>query len=249
MKQYSALLIVVVSVIMVLATLVIIKEANIYYPVKITTTQSSDFVITGEGQVDVTPDTAYLDLGITVLNEPSAESARIKINEANNKIIEAATKNGIAKEDIKTSNYNIAPRENFSREGTPTATTYYGNANVSIKTKDLGKAEQLTEVLTTAGANSVSVRFGIDDPNKYREEARNKAIENAKEQAKELSENLGIRLGRVTNAVESGKAMPPIMMDATKAFAPMGMGGSGTPSFEPGTQTITTTMTLYFEKL
>lgn len=248
MKQYSALIVASVSVILVLVALVVIKEANIYYPVKITTTQASDFVITGEGQVDVTPDTAYLELGITVLNEVSAEEARNKINQANNKIIEAATQNGIAKEDIKTSNYNIAPREQFTREGTPTATTYYGNANISIKTKDLTKAQDLTQILTQAGANSVNVRFGVDDPNKYREEARNKAIENAKKQAKELADNLDIRLGKVTNAVEGNVGVPPIMMD-TKAMNVEGMGGASAPIFEPGTQTITTSVTLYFEKL
>ena len=246
MKQYHAILVIFVFLLLLLSALYVIRETNLYYPIKVTTVQASDFVITGEGQVEIKPDLAYINAGITVFNEPSIESAREKINQANNKIIKSAMQNGIPKEDITTSNYDISPREQFNQDGTKGSTTYYATASMTIKTKDLDKAEQLTTILTQAGANSVNARFTVEDPNKYREQARNEAIKNAKEQAKALASELDIKLGKVTNVVE-GEISNPIPLQARTMMAE-GLGGASSPDLEPGTQTISTTITLYFEK-
>ena len=67
----------------------------------------------------------------------------------------------------------------------------------------------------------------------------------AKKQAKELSNNLGIKLGKIVNLVESSSSRIPyysakgLSMDAVSEQVPI---------IEPGTQTVTSTITLYFEK-
>lgn len=230
--------------------LLLIKTFNVSYPLNLmitTTTKSTELSVVGEGKVDVVPDTIYVDLGISVTNVATAEEAQKKIDEVNNKIIDSLKTLGVDKKDIKTSNYNITPAYSYFPNAENKITGYNGNATVNVKLKDTKLATQVISEGTRAGANQVQgTRFVVDKPEKYREEARNKAIANAKEQAEKLSKELGISLGKIVNIVEStgGREIYPVY---DKALPMVGAGGGG-PTLEPGTQTVTSTVTLYFEK-
>lgn len=230
--------------------LLLIKTFDVSYPLNLTitnTTRTSELAVVGEGKVDVVPDTIYVDLGISVTNVATAERAQEKIDEVNNKIIDALKTLGVDKKDIKTSNYNITPAYSYFPNTENKITGYNGNATVNVKLKEAKLASQVISKTTEAGANQVQgTRFVVDEPEKYREEARNKAIENAREQAQKLSKELGISLGKIVNIVESsGGDQPYPIYDKMIAGAPRGSEG---PQLEPGTQTVTSTVTLYFEK-
>ncbi|MCL4338524.1 SIMPL domain-containing protein [Patescibacteria group bacterium] len=242
-----------VLVLITLAFLFAIKVFNISYPLDITvtnTTKSTELAIVGEGKVDVTPDTVYVDAGITVNNLPTADEVQSKIDEVNNKLIDAMKALGIAKENIKTSSYNITPAYSYKPEEGNRITGYNGNATVEIKIKDIKLATKVINEATGAGANEVTgTRFTVDNPEKFREEARDKAIQNAKDQAVKLAQNLGISLGKVTNIVESNPSQPINYDYGLSSALPRAAGlGGGGPQIEPGTQTVTSTVTLYFEK-
>ncbi len=231
--------------VLTLAALWVIKALNISYPMTVVVSNTaSELSVVGEGKVEVTPDTATVQVGITVNNLASAKEAQNEINKINNNIIAEMKKLGVNKKDIKTSNYSIYP--NYSYEGASKITGYNGNASLNIKIKNITLTSRVVDVATQAGANEIhGITFTIDQPEKYREQARNKAIENAKEQAKKLSKSLGIKLGRVANIIESSPDTDgPIMLRT----AAEGYGAGNTPAFEAGTQTITSVVTLYFEK-
>lgn len=233
--------------IIIFGLLYAVKSFDVYYPVQVTNTnKSTELSVVGEGKVEVVPDTAYVDLGISVNNAASVDAAQKSINGTNNKIIDAMKALGIAKEDIKTSNYSVFP--NYSYEGNQNRITgYNGNVTVLIKVKNQDMTTQVIEKATAAGANEIhGTRFSVDKPEKYREEARNKAIENAKEQANKIASNLGIKLGRVVNIAESSPDQGVQPMYDLKERSAVGAGAG--PSIEPGTQTIVSTVTLYFEK-
>ena len=229
--------------------LVVIKAFNISYPVMLmNTNRSTELSVVGEGKVEVVPDTGFVDVGVNVNNASSVEEAQAQINKVNNQIVTEMNKLKVDKKNIKTSNYSIYPNYDYSKESTGTITGYNGNVTVSIKTNDIAVVPQVIEVATKAGANQVQgTRFEVGDPAKYRADARNKAIENAKQQAAELAKNLDIKLGRVVNVVEStstgGRDMPVMYADRAE-----GMGGGGSANMEPGSQTITSVVTLFFEK-
>lgn len=233
--------------IIALFTLVIIRVFNISYPVEVTnTSRSSELSVVGEGKVDVVPDTAYVEAGISVIEAKTVAEVQKSIDTANNKIIAAMQKLGIDKKDVKTSNYSINP--NYSYENNKNGITgYNGNANITIKVKNIQQVSQVITEATAAGANQIQgARFSIENPAKYREEARSKAIANAKEQAQKLANTLGIKLGKVTNIIESsGDSGTPLMYDKMA----VGLGGaSANPQIEPGSQEISSVVTLYFEK-
>jgi len=230
--------------------LLLIKTFNVSYPLNLmitNTTKSTELAVVGEGKVEATPDTIYVDLGISVSNVITAEEAQKKIDEVNNKIIAALKNLGVDKKDIKTSNYNITPAYSYLPNTENKISGYNGNATLNVKLKDTKLATSVIAKATEAGANQIQgTRFVVDAPEKYREEARNKAIENAKQQAAKLSKELGITLGKVVNIVESGANQPyPIYEKAMMGGAPRADAG---PILEPGTQTVSSTVTLYFEK-
>jgi len=228
----------------IFVSLFLIKVFDISYPLTIvTTTKTTELAVVGEGKVEVIPDTAFVDAGITVDNAPTIEEAQESINKTNNEIIQTMKNLGINKEEIKTSNYSISP--NYDDSGkTDRITGYNGNVTVTIKTKKMNLVSQVIEAATKAGANQVQgVRFTIDKPEDYREKAREAAIANAKEEASKVAKNLKIKLGKVVNIVESTST--PYYRSAEA-----GLGGTEdtSPVIEPGSQTITSTVTLYFEK-
>lgn len=236
------------AVIFTILGLLTIKFFNISYPMTITsTTQSSELAVVGEGKVEVTPDTAYIDAGITIDKASSVGEAQKKINEINNKIINALREIGIEKADIKTSNYSINP--NYKYENNDNRVDgYNGSVTIEIKVRDPQLASKVIETVTTAGANQINgSRFVVNKPELYREEARNAAIKNAKDQALKIAKDLGIKLGKITNIVESSPGQTTLPIYA-KFSADSGGGGGGGPTIEQGSQTITSVVTLYFEK-
>lgn len=234
-------------VVLTLIALFVIKYFDISYPLTVvTTSKATELAVVGEGKVEVSPDTAYVDAGITVDNRGTVKEVQDTINSINNKIINALRDIGIEKADIKTSNYSVYP--NYKYENNINSINgYNGNATVEVKVRDTQLVSQVISTVTEAGANQIQgVRFSIDKPEVFREEARDKAIENAKEQAQKMAKNLGIKLGKVVNIVESS-ANQPIPLYKTMAEG-IGAGGGGGPIVESGTQTVTSVVTLYFEK-
>lgn len=229
--------------------LFLINFLNISFPVSMTTTsRSSELAVVGEGKIDISPDTAYVDAGIYVNNVKTVQEAQDKITSVNNAIITSMQGLGVKKEDIKTSNFSINP-DYLYESGRNQIRGYSGNATVTVKTTNLALVAQIIVAATTAGANQVQgARFTIDNPQTYREQVREKAITNAKEQAKKLASTLGIKLGKITNIVES--TPDSIMYPYMAKSAPMALEGMADAQaiIEPGTQTLTSTVTLYFEK-
>lgn len=237
-------------VIVTIIGLYAVKQLDISYPVRVTSAYpTTEFSVTGEGKVEVVPDTATINAGITVSAAKDVATAQKEINEVNNKIIEGLKDLDVNKKDIKTSEYNIYP--NYNYENGQKIDGYMGNATVTIKTHRLDQVQSILSKLTEAGANQIQgVSFSVDDITKVRVKARNKAIEDAKKQAQQLAQDTGIKLGKITNIIESSgpEGYPPYM---AKSY---GVGGdveeiaAPDATIEPGSQTITTTVTLFFEK-
>lgn len=235
---------IIASAVAVLITLLIITTLNITLPISVTSrTVSGELSVVGEGKVDVVPDTANIQAGITV-DSKTVKEAEDKINEINNRIVTAVETLGIDKKDIRTSNYSISPNYNFTPDGRSDISGYAGNATLTITVREQELVPQVITAATEAGANQVyNSGFIVDDPSKYREEARNKAIQNAKEQAQKLANELGIKLGRIVNIVES-TSQPPEIYPVMRSAPDIG----GAPDLQPGSQTITSVVTLYFER-
>jgi uncharacterized protein YggE len=68
--------------------------------------QQQGISVSGEGKVEVTPDIATLNLGVTA-EAPTVAEAQAQVSTAMDQVMSALTSNGIAQKDIKTQNYTI----------------------------------------------------------------------------------------------------------------------------------------------
>jgi len=238
-----------IGLLFILLFLLFIKVFDISYPLRVVVTNTSqELAVVGEGKVEAIPDTAYIDVGVAVSNVKTVDEARGTIDLINNQLIESLKKLSISAKDIKTTNYSVYPTYTYENN-TNRITGYDGNATITVKTKKTELVSTIIEEATKAGANQINnTRFVIDEPEKYRESAREKAIKNAQDQAAKMAKSLGIKLGKVTNVVESinGGGVSPLDSKALPISG--GGGGGGIPIIEAGSETVSSIVTLYFEK-
>ena len=223
----------------------------------ITTSKSDAFSVTGEGKVDVKPDSATVRLGV-VAQASTAEAAREALNANINKVIEAVKGLGVEEDKIKTENFNIYPEYGNNNRPLPAdlpdapvsdqnrITGYNANTNLTVTVETAELANQILDAGVAAGANQVGgVDFQVKDKNAALNEARELAVEDAKEKAEDAARIAGFKLGKVINYSEGqGGAYPPMM--AMKAEDARTSAGSAS-NVQPGTNEIMVTVTLSYE--
>ena len=153
--------------------------------------------INGHGEVNLTPDIAYIYVGVHTENE-GAGAAVAENNEQAQSVIDALKDAGIQAEDIGTTNFSLYYSQNYDFEGRPTDARYVVDNTVLITVRDL---EQLGDILGTAidaGANSVNgISFDVSDKDAALVDARKLAVEDARAQAEELAGLAEVELGEI----------------------------------------------------
>jgi hypothetical protein len=205
--------------------------------------------ISGEGKVTAAPDVAMVSVGVQT-EKKLVKDAQTENNNKMNAITKAIKDLGIEAKDIKTENYSVYPKYDYSRvTGQSNIVGYTVSQSVSVKIRDLDKVGSVLAKAGELGANTVGgVNFTVDDPEKLQSEARQKAIDNAKEKAGILFKNLGVTVGRIVSFDEYGnRGIMPIY--AKEAY---GIGGGGdvaipAPDIQPGTTEIISNVNLTFE--
>ncbi len=188
--------------------------------------REATIIVTGEGQAEVAPDMALIDLGV-VKTEKTAREALDANNKAMADVLTAFKDAGIAERDLQTSGFSINPQyqypQNSSGENPPPVLIGYQVANtVTLRVRDLAKLGDILDKAVTLGANQGNgIRFVNDKPDATVSEARKKAVANAIAKAKELTDAAGVGLGRVLEISETSyRAEPmPIMRAMAKAYA------------------------------
>lgn len=210
----------------------------------ITTIKSTTFDVTGEGKVTAIPDLALINVGVSA-SALTVKEAQDQLNKNINKVSDAIKKLGIDSKDIQTTNYNINPDYDFSL-GTQKIKGYSANTNLSIKVRQIDKANDVIDQATANGANQVGgISFDVDDKSKFEDQARQQAVGEAKKKAENAAKIAGFRLGRIINYSEnqSGFFRPVPMM----ARLDMKAEGGAPTEVEPGSTDITVSITLSYE--
>jgi uncharacterized protein YggE len=199
---------------------------------------TSGVTVSGHGEFDAPPDTGYVDVGVQV-TAPNVANARDGAATAADAVIGSLKSNGIDEKDIQTTNYNIQPMYDYSKNGgQPTITGYQVTNTVQAKVRKLDSFSKVIDDATAAGGNNVrvqSIRFGVEDDVKAKEQAREKAVADAKTKAEQLAKLSGVTLGKAISISESNASQPNQPIYARDAAA-----AAGTPAtpIQPGTSTI-----------
>lgn len=198
--------------------------------------------ITGQGKVLVKPEIGQIDLAV-VTEAKTVSVAQTENTSKMNKIIKAMKDLGIKEEDLKTVSYNINPRYQY-KEGKSEIIGYEASQTLRVKIRDLEKVGQILEKGASLGANQVgSLEFTFDEPEKLKDEAREKAISNAKKKAEDLVKVLGVKLGKVVSFTEITEPVPIPFYHEAKSLG----GGGETPQIQTSQNEIEARVILTYE--
>ena len=202
--------------------------------------------VNGIGMVDLTPDIAYIYIGVH--DEAATASEAVNANkEHTNSVIDALKKAGVAEKDIRTSNFSIWPSQQYSPEGQITGTIYMVDNSVYIIVRELDSLGDLFDDAITAGANSVnSITFDVADKTQAVKDARAKAVEDAKLQAQELADAAGISLGSVQNINFYDNSSYPSPVYGGKGGGGGAMAADVAVPIQPGQLTISVTVNMTY---
>ncbi len=209
--------------------------------------ERNTITINGDGKVVGKTDVAEVDMGMTI-EKPTVAEAQAENTKVMNQLNAALKAAGIAEADVQTTAYNVNPNYDWNN-GKQKLRSYSVTQNVHVKIRALDKVGDILGTAGSLGANQIGgISFGIDDPQKLKDQARAKAIDDAKRKALSLSQAAGIRLVRVVSFSESygGTTPPPVYYDKM-AF---GMGGApeaASPTVNAGSNDITANVSITYE--
>ncbi|EFB71630.1 26 kDa periplasmic immunogenic protein precursor [Providencia rustigianii] len=151
----------------------------------------------GNAAIKVAPDMATLNINVEVTNKDAA-AAKAEADKRVAQYYEFLKKNGIEKQDINAANVRIQPRYDYGKMSKPTLTGYTAVRSVEVKVTKLEQLNTLLDGALSAGLNEInSVQFGVNNPQKYRDEVRSQAMNNAKQQAEALAKGFNTQLGPI----------------------------------------------------
>lgn len=248
-KLFTVLVSIFLIVLIVFVGYGIVSKNKAYDYIGVSPETPNTIQVTGKGKVVAVPDIAKVTLG-TEATEDDVATAQNKVTKDINKLIDALKDEfDIDDKDIKTVNYNIFQDYDYD-DGRRILRGYRVTQNVEVKIRETDDAGKVIALAGEIGLKTVSgLQFTIDDPEEYRQQAREEALENAKEKAERLAEVAGVKLGKIVSFSE-GQASPEPIYARTFADEAVGFGGEmELPEIEVGSQEIEVIATVEYEIL
>ncbi len=213
-----------------------------------TTAQPRSLTVSGSGMVSLSPNIAYINIGVHTDN-PDLAAAVSQNNTQTQTLVDSLKNAGIAGEDIQTSNFSVYSNGNKSFDPSTgqeinTGRYYSVDNTVYVTVRDLTKLGSLLSTGIASGANNINgINFDVADKTAAMAEARQKAMTNAKSLALELAASAGVKLGSIQSISYSDVTPIP--------YYGMGGGGAAAPNasvpIQPGQTQITVTVNVTYE--
>jgi len=200
--------------------------------------------VSGVGIVTTTPDTASIQLGMTV-TQPTLADAQNEASTQMQAVLDALVAAGVEEKDIQTSSYYVSVVQNYDSNGNPSEVTNFQVQNmVNVVVRDIDNVGPILDSAVAAGANTVyGVNFYLDDSSAATSEARALAVQDAEKRAQELAAAAGMTLGPVVSITE-GYSSGPIYGKGGGAMA----AESAAPApIQAGTTTIQVDVTVVYQ--
>ena len=198
--------------------------------------------VTGTGLVTLTPDIAYISIGVHT-QDTSAKSAVATNNTQAQAVIASIKTFGVAGKDIQTTNFSVYPQQQFDNNGKLTGTLYVVDNTVYVTIRDLTKLGALLAATVSSGANNVnSITFDVADKTAALSQARLAAVAEASKQAAELTKATGVSLGDV-QTISYSDSTPPVAVPMARAAA---LDAVSNVPVQAGSMQISTTVTIVY---
>ncbi|MCX6816900.1 MAG: SIMPL domain-containing protein [Candidatus Beckwithbacteria bacterium] len=198
--------------------------------------QPASITVTGEAKQNEAPQIAKFSASVVFTNQ-TKQTAVDLVNQSMTKIIQSIKDFGIDPKDIQTQRVSVyqTTKEKIL--------VWQASNSVNLTLRDINQASALTDLLQGLGATNVSgPSFSLDDTTQFQAALLQTAIDNAREKATVVAKASRRRLGKILTVSEGGTSAPrPVFMSAKAE-----VGGVPAP-IEPGTETVSKTVTVTFE--
>lgn len=205
--------------------------------------------VTGQGEMTVSPDVAYINLGIRT-EAKTANEAQTANSEAFKKL-RAVLFNDykLAEKDVQTSGFRVQPEYSYT-DRDPVIKGYSAVQMLQVTYRDLDKLGTFLDAVSAAGANQIEgVRFSTEKGQEYELQVIQKAMDNAKAKAESIAKYAGKELkGIVAVNQGGGMAIPYAYSDIGTAQLKSAASEAAAPtSINVGELKVTTNVTVQYE--
>lgn len=217
----------------------VVRSTSAVYPARTIT-------VSADGETEIRPDLATLTFSV-LSRGVDAEAVQKENTSKMNEAIDFVKGQGVELRDIKTSNYNLYPTYRYPRDEEMQIAGYELRQSVTVKIRDLEKAQAIVGGLPALGVNEIgSLSYSVDDPESQRNLAREEAFTKAHAKAVSMASQNGVHLVRVVTFNESSDGgYTPYYSE--RSMATMGMGGDIAPSLEPGSEKVSVNVSVTYE--
>jgi hypothetical protein len=199
--------------------------------------------VTGNAQVILAPDIAYISIGVHS-EAKAAKEAVASNNSQTQAVIDAIKGQGVDAKDIQTTNFSVYQQEKFAPTGEDLGSFFMTDNTVYVTMRNIAKIGDILDASISAGANSIyGINFDVQDKESALATGRDQAMVDAKSQAEQLAKASGAKLGDVQSISYYSSSPSPIYYD-TKA-AGVGGGGGSVP-VSPGQLTLTVSVSVTY---
>lgn len=209
-------------------------------------TQPRTISVNGSSQTILTPDIAYVSIGVHS-EAQDAKEAVASNNQQSQAVIDALVAAGIDAKDIQTTNFSIYPQDKYGPNGELLSKVFAVDNTVYVKVRKLDGLGGLLDAAVSAGANTVyGISFDVENKEAAMAQGRKAALENARQQAEQLAEAAGVSLGPVYSISSYSSAPFPMAYDVKGLGGGAADAASSVP-ITPGQMTITVDVSVVYE--
>ncbi len=211
------------------------------YPFYRTTTTNGTITVTGEHTLYVDPNQAIVSIGI-VTKDKNLEIAQNENKQQSGKVIQSLLNNGVAKEDIQTSTYQVTPQYNYE-DGKQVFTGYEVRQVYRVTIQEIEKVGTILDDSLKSGANRIeNIQFVNSNPIETYQQALAIAYHKAYQKALTLASQSGQQLNHQPKSIveHSNSGSPPFMNTAFLKAA------DESTAIQPGQIAVTATVSVEF---
>ena len=219
-----------------------------------TANQPHTLNVNGSGTVSVVPDIARVNIGVTTQDADAATALGANTDDVT-AVMQTLVEQGVAEEDIQTSNFSIYQQQQYPNVEMNMAVTeddavavsepqtvFVVQNTVLVIVRDLDSLGGILASVVEQGANTInSISFDLEDKDAAIAEATQMAIDDAASQAQEIADAAGVKLGAINflSTSSNGSIAP--------RAAVMDQAAAGNVPISSGTLTIQVTANVTYE--
>lgn len=158
-------------------------------------------IVNGTGTIIAKPDIAYLQVGYEARNK-EALVAQAEAKAKMQAIIKLIKAQGIKDADIKTVNISLYRTADYTKEVKDEYFVATNTVEITVRNTDL--VGKLIDEAVSGGSNQLgSVRFAVENQEKYQLEALKLAVKSAGNKAKTIAETIGVKVNKPSKVTEN----------------------------------------------